>query len=224
MSGFATEVSAVLFDLDGTLLDSAPDLASAANSMRQARGLPAISPELYRPHSSSGARGMLKVAFGVTPADEQFDGLKREFFEVYQGCLAEQTRPFAGVDRLIAGLTSASLPWGVVTNKAERFTGPVMRAMSSLAGAGTVVSGDTTPYAKPHPEPLLEAARRLGRSAHSCIYVGDDLRDIQAGRAAGMQTVAVLYGYLGEGADVPAWGADHVISMPEDLLNLLGLP
>jgi N-acetyl-D-muramate 6-phosphate phosphatase len=219
-----TGVRAVLFDLDGTLIDSAPDLAGAANAMRTLRGLTALPLEHYRAHSGSGARGMLRVAFGVEPGHDSFDQLKQQFFAEYQERLTSLTRPFDGVDRLIEALSVAGLSWGVVTNKGERFTGPLTRAMPLFASAVAVISGDTTPHAKPHPAPLLEAARRMGLSPSVCLYVGDDLRDIQAGRAAGMRTVAATYGYLGAGADVAAWDADRVISTPTELLKWLELP
>lgn len=218
------EVGAVLFDLDGTLLDSAPDLAGAANAMREQRGLEAFALERYRAHSGSGARGMLGVAFGVAPGDAGFETLKQEFFDHYQQRLARLTRPFDGVEQLLGALSMAGLPWGVVTNKGERFTLPLTRSMPLFDAASTVISGDTTPHAKPHPEPLLEAARRVGVSPDRCVYVGDDVRDIQAGRAAGMRTVAALYGYLGHGADVASWKADRSIEHPLALLNWLELP
>lgn len=223
MTAFAG-VRAVLFDLDGTLIDSAPDLAGAANAMREGRGLAPLPLALYRAHCGSGARGMLRVAFEVEPGHEGFEVLKQQFFAEYQTRLTRHTRAFDGVDSLVGALSASGLPWGVVTNKGERFTAPLVQAMPLLAGAATVISGDTTPHAKPHPAPLLEAARRIGLLPSDCLYVGDDLRDMQAGRAAGMRTVAAQYGYLGHGADVAAWEADAVISSPLDLLKCLGLP
>ena len=218
-----TGIRAVLFDLDGTLIDSAPDLAGAANAMRANRRMAALPLEHYRPHCGSGARGMLHVAFGVSPGEPAFDLLKQEFFEEYQARLTQCTRPFGDVDRLLEELVNAGLLWGVVTNKGERFTTPLVQAMPLLQSAATVVSGDTTPHAKPHPAPLLEAARRMELPPGACLYVGDDLRDMLAGRAAGMRTVAARYGYLGFGADVDTWQADHVISEPLGLLKSLGL-
>ena len=217
-------ICCVLFDLDGTLIDSAPDLAGAANAMRAVRGLAALPLDWYRSHSGSGARGMLRVAFDTEPGDAGFEALKQEFFDAYQSRLTLNTRAFDGVDRLISALSGAGLPWGVVTNKGQRFTVPLLQAMPLFQSAATVISGDTTPHAKPHPAPLLEAARQVGLSPQSCLYVGDDLRDIQAGRAAGMRTVAALYGYLGPSADVGTWGADQTISAPEELLKSLELP
>ena len=216
-------VRAVLFDLDGTLLDSAPDLGHAANLMRERRGMPPLDDSLYRPRASSGARGMIEAAFGLTPAHPDFEAYRAEYLDIYGAVMMRRTRPFDGVPELITALAQASLPWGVVTNKVERFALPLTASLPLFASAATIIGGDTTPHAKPHPAPLLEAAWRLGVPAHACIYVGDDERDIEAGRAAGMPTVAVRWGYLGVGADVDAWGADAVIDAPLELLNFLEL-
>lgn len=212
-----TDIQAILFDLDGTLIDSAPDLGAAADKMRTDRGLPSLPLARYRPMAGSGARGMLGIAFGMTPDHTDFAMMKEEFFVNYERCMTERTFAFDGVDALIQNLVSRKLPWGVVTNKSARFTEPLTRAMPLFASAGTVVSGDTTPHAKPHPEPLFEAARRLNVDPKYCIYVGDDHRDIVAGQAAGMGTVAATYGYLGS-VDTAKWGAQVSIAMPEDLL------
>lgn len=214
-------VRAVLFDLDGTLIDSAPDLGAAGDLLRTIRGLPSLPLSAYRHMAGSGARGMISVALGHGTDHPEYDALKREFFSHYEACMTERTRPFDGVPELIAALVAAGTPWGVVTNKSERFSLPLTRAMPLFASAGAVVSGDTTPHAKPHPAPLLEAARRMGLHAADCIYVGDDERDIQAGRAAGMPTVAAVYGYLGLHNDVSAWGADAAIESPGQLLKIL---
>jgi phosphoglycolate phosphatase len=214
-------IEAVLFDLDGTLIDSAPDLGAAADQMRISRGMPSLALDAYRPLAGSGARGMLAVAFGITPQDPQFDSMREEFFCNYENCMTQRTYVFEGVDEMIQQLAHAGLKWGVVTNKSARFTEPLSRAMPLFATAGTVISGDTTPHAKPHPEPLFEAARRLGLEPARCIYVGDDERDIIAGLAAGMGTVAADYGYLGEKADTTSWGAHARIKSPLELLKLL---
>lgn len=214
-------ISAVLFDLDGTLIDSAPDLGAAVDQMRVSRGMPSLALDIYRPLAGSGARGMLAVAFGMTPEHADFETMREEFFGNYERCMTQRTYAFDGVVEMIQSLCQAKLQWGVVTNKSARFTDPLTRGMPLFETAGAVVSGDTTPHAKPHPAPLLEAARRLGVDPARCIYVGDDERDIQAGLAAGMGTVAADYGYLGDTADTAAWGAHARIKSPNELLQLL---
>ena len=214
-------IDAVLFDLDGTLIDSAPDLGAAADKMRTDRGLPSLPLADYRPMAGAGARGMLGVAFGLKPDDAGFGALREEFFANYEACMTERTYAFEGVAELIAQIDRAGLKWGVVTNKSERFTLPLTRQMPLFGTAKTIVSGDTTPHAKPHPAPLLEAARQLQVEPGRCVYVGDDERDIVAGRAAGMPTVAAAYGYLGALADTRGWNADATIVSPASLLNLL---
>ena len=214
-------VRAVLFDLDGTLIDSAPDLGAAADRLRTDRGLESLPLHAYRPLAGTGARGMLSVAFGITPEHPDFPGLREEFFSNYERCIHERTEVFAGVPELVATLTQQSMKWGVVTNKMTRFTSLIAQRVALFGDAGAIVSGDSTPYSKPHPAPLFAAAEQLGLEPHECIYVGDDERDIQAGRAAGMGTVAAMYGYLGTGAMPADWGADAMIYSPLDLLKLL---
>lgn len=216
-----SDVQAVLFDLDGTLVDSAPDLGAAVDKMRTDRGLPSLPSSQYRSMAGAGARGMLGVAFGMTPEHADFQAMREEFFCNYERCLTQNTYIFDGVWDLIAQLAVRELPWGVVTNKSARFTLPLTRAMPLFASARTVVSGDTTAHAKPHPEPLFEAARQIGIDPSRCVYVGDDERDIVAGLAAGMKTVAAGYGYLGQKADPAAWGAHATINSPAALLQLL---
>lgn len=217
-------IHAVLFDLDGTLIDSAPDLGAAANLMRINRGLPSLPMERYRPMAGAGARGMLRVALEMSPEHKDYEVHKEEFFVHYEACLTQRTQAFSGVGELLDVLQGYGLLWGVVTNKVQRFTLPLTQAMPLFGTARTIISGDTTPHAKPHPEPLLEAARRLNLSPAMCLYVGDDERDIAAGRAAGMPTVAARYGYLGMGADVTSWGADAEVTSPMGVLKLLELP
>ncbi|MBP6395141.1 MAG: HAD-IA family hydrolase [Giesbergeria sp.] len=216
-----SHIRAVLFDLDGTLIDSAPDLGAAADKMRTDRGLPSLPLERYRPLAGAGARGMIGEAFGIAPEHPDFPVLREEFFTNYEARMTQHTWIFDGVAELIQTIVQRDLPWGVVTNKSARFTVPLTRAMPLFASAATVVSGDTTPHAKPHPAPLLEAAARLGLAPAHCLYVGDDERDIIAGRAAGMGTVAATYGYLGAQANVAQWGAHAEIKFPLALLQLL---
>ncbi len=216
-------IRAVLFDLDGTLVDSAPDLAGAADKMRLKRGLASLEYAKYRPLCGAGARGMLQVAFEIGPDHADYESLREEFFSNYQACMLDNTHAFEGVAPLIAALQTRGMRWGVVTNKSERFALPLTAAMPLFASSGVIVGGDTTPYSKPHPEPLLEAARRLGVSPELCLYVGDDERDIVAGKSAGMGTVAATYGYLGSASDVADWRADAQINSPIELLQLLSL-
>jgi len=214
---------AVLFDLDGTLVDSAPDLAHAANQLRAAHGLEALPLQDFRPMAGAGARGMLSIAFGVQPDEERFVPLRDAFLDLYEACIHDRTRVFDHMETVLPVLERNGLPWGIVTNKAHRFTSLIAQRTPLFARAGAIISGDTTPHAKPHPAPLLAAASQLGVAAQDCIYVGDDLRDVQAGRAAGMGTVAALYGYLGKDGEATAWGADACIESPADLLKLLRL-
>jgi N-acetyl-D-muramate 6-phosphate phosphatase len=214
-------IDAVLFDLDGTLVDSAPDLGAAADKMRTDRGLPSLPLVQYRPMAGAGARGMLDIAFNITPEHADFLALREEFFVNYENSLTARSFAFEGVNELIAQIRAKNLAWGVVTNKAARFALPLTAQMPLFATAGAIICGDTTPHAKPHPEPMYEAARRMGVSPSRCVYVGDDLRDILAGAAAGMFTVAATYGYLGKVSEVDEWGAHAAINAPLDLLPLL---
>jgi len=224
MNVLFADVRAVLFDLDGTLIDSAPDLGAAADKLRTDRGLPSLPMEKYRPMAGAGARGMLSVAFDMTPEHPEFAGLREEFFTNYEACIHQRTKVFPGVDALIAHLSQTGIGWGIVTNKAARFTDVLVGATPLFSTAGAVVSGDTTPHPKPHPAPLLEAATRMGMDARHCVYVGDDERDIVAGKAAGMRTVAAMYGYLGTQTPARQWGADAAINSPLELLQLLSAP
>jgi phosphoglycolate phosphatase len=210
---------AVLFDLDGTLADTAPDLAAAVNSMRTERGLPPTPYAILRPTASAGARGMIGAAFGLAPGDEGYEELRAQWFERYQSAMAVHSTLFDGIPDLLDGIAAAGMAWGIVTNKHARFTDPLV-PLIGLAHAGCVISGDTTPHAKPHPAPLLEAARRLDIAPAHCWYVGDDLRDIEAGRAAGMVTVACNWGYCGA-IDPATWGADYLLDTPRQLLQML---
>ncbi len=208
---------AILFDLDGTLADTAPDLAAAVNYLRKVRGLEPTPYAILRPTASAGARGMIGAAFGLTPADEGYETLRLEWFDRYQSAMAVESTLFDGVPELLDALTAAGIAWGIVTNKPARFTDPLIPQIG-LSHAGCIVSGDTTPHPKPHPAPLFEGAQRLGIAPEQCWYVGDDLRDIEAGRAAGMVTVACAWGYCGS-AEPATWAADYLVETPHDLLR-----
>ena len=216
-------VDAVLFDLDGTLIDSAPDLAGAANDLRAQHGLDAMPYEALRPMVGSGARGMVGAAFGVAPGDAGFESLRDRFLAIYEARMLQSTVVFPSAQTVLDALEARALPWGIVTNKATRFADPVVRGLGLHARAAVLIAGDTTPYAKPHPEPLLEAARRLGLAPERCVYVGDDHRDVLSGRRAGMRTLAARWGYLGRGEQIEDWGADAILDAPGALLNWLEL-
>jgi phosphoglycolate phosphatase len=211
----------VLFDLDGTLADTAPDLGFALNQQRLARGMPELPIEAVRSQASSGARGLLKIGFNIEPGQSGYDAMRDEFLDIYERNLSRSTRLFPGVSALLEQVERRGLRWGIVTNKAERFTFPLLRALTLIDRAACVICGDTTPNPKPHPAPMLAAAKKLGIPARQCIYVGDDERDVQAGHAAGMPVVVARYGYLGNGTPPEEWGADGFIDAPEDLLGIL---
>ena len=214
-------VHLVLFDLDGTLADTAPDLAGAVNRMLMVRGRAPLPLADLRPVASHGARGLLGRAFGVAPADPEFEGLRQEFFREYEGALCVESSLFPAMNAALTELENRGVLWGIVTNKVARFTEPLVRALGLHQRAACVVSGDTAARPKPDPAPLLHALAATTTAADAALYVGDDLRDIEAGRAAGMRTVAVSYGYLGDGPHYAQWGADHIIHSPSELLTLV---
>lgn len=217
---FPSPLRAILFDLDGTFADTAPDLTHALNRMRSSRGLDAVPLTQARPVTSSGARGMLAVGFGLTPADPRYKEMRGEFLRLYESELCRDSALFPGMAELVASLVSRGLRWGIVTNKAERYARPLVAALAPHLGCSCIVGGDTTAHLKPHPASLFAACSLLDIAPAEAIYVGDDERDVQAGQAAGMRTVAVRYGYLNGGAP-ERWGADAVIDRPGDLLGLL---
>jgi phosphoglycolate phosphatase len=213
-------IKAVLFDLDGTLADTAPDLCYALNRMRTARNLPALPVAATRAYTSLGARGLLGVGLDVTPAHSGYDALREEFLAIYADNLCRETRLFPGMPELLGELEQRGLLWGVVTNKAERYTHPLLEQLGVHKRAACVIGGDTTGRTKPDPAPLFAASERIGIAPQHCVYVGDDRRDIQAGRSAGMKTVVVKFGYL-NGNDPETWNADAMIDAPADLLKHL---
>jgi phosphoglycolate phosphatase len=217
----ALPVDAVLFDLDGTLADTAPDLAAALNRVRQARGLVPVPASRLRSSSSQGARGMLGAGMGIAPEHPEYAVLRDAFLAQYAAALCVDTALFADVYMLLDAIEGRALKWGIVTNKATRYTTPLLELLGLGARAGAVICGDTTPFAKPHPAPLLAAADRLGVAPARCVYVGDALRDVVAGLAAGMHTIVARYGYI-EAHEAPEmWPADGVIDDPAELLAWL---
>jgi phosphoglycolate phosphatase len=211
----------VFFDLDGTLADTAPDLVAAINQLLIDRNL---SPKPYlflRPYASAGARGLLEGAFGITPDHADYIALRDEFMHNYEKALLVDSVLFDGISHLLDQIEEAKIPWGIVTNKGERFTHPLTELMGLRQRAASTVSGDTTPYPKPHPAPILHAAKIANIDPTKSIYVGDDIRDVIAGKAAGMHTVAAAYGYCGCKEPPEAWGADYIINKPLDLLQII---
>jgi phosphoglycolate phosphatase len=221
MSKLFSPYEGIFFDLDGTLADTAPDLVAATNKLLVARKLTPKPYEFLRPYASAGARGLLEGAFGISPDHEDFVALRDEFFSNYEKALLVDSKLFDGIDHLLDQMDAANLPWGIITNKSERFTNPLTDLMGLRQRAVSTVSGDTTPYSKPHPEPILHAARTSNIDPSKSIYVGDDIRDVLAGKAAGMKTVAAAYGYCGCKEPPEAWGADYIANNPLDLLQII---
>ena len=214
-------VRAVLFDLDGTLVDSAPDLGAAVNRMRERRGLALMDDALLRPFASHGARGLIATGLGITPEHGDYQEMRSEFLANYAAAICERTILFPGVDELLDRLDASTLKWGIVTNKFTALTLQLLEAMALRHRPGCIVCGDTTPKAKPHPEPLFAAAAMIDIPAAECIYVGDAERDIEAGNAAGMTTLVARYGYIGDHETPHAWPAAGVLENPLDLIPWL---
>jgi len=214
-------IKAVLFDLDGTLVDTAPDLGYALNRQRIDRNLPILPIDLIRTVASAGARGLLGLGFNIKPGDSGYEAMRNEFLNFYAERLCHDTHLFPGIAELLDQLDARHLPWGVVTNKPGRFTNPLLQQLGLSSRAACVISGGDTVKYKPHPEPLLIAIRALAVAPAECIYLGDDVRDVEASRAAGIEPIIATYGYLGNGESPESWGARHLIDHPQDLLNYL---
>ncbi|NJD26629.1 MAG: HAD-IA family hydrolase [Betaproteobacteria bacterium] len=213
---------AVLFDLDGTLADTAPDLGAALNALLAEEGQEALPIAFLRPFVSQGVRGLLRAGFALEPAAAGYERLSVRFLELYESRLCRETRLFTGIAEVLAGLEASGIAWGIVTNKRMRYTDPLVAQLDLYPRTTCVVSGDTTPAAKPSPLPLLHACDLLGCLPARTLYVGDDIRDIQAGKAAGCTTVAAAWGYLGDSGPVSSWNADAIVAHPAELLGLLG--
>ena len=220
-TGISPPPACVLFDLDGTLLDTAPDLAAALNRLRGARGLGPLPVEQIRSTISRGSPGMLGVCFGLTPDDPLYPELDRRFLDLYRGAIAVRTALFPGMAEVLAHLEQRSILWGVVTNKPGWLTEPLLKALALWPRAACVVSGDTLDRRKPDPEPLLYACARLGADPERSLYVGDAERDVQAGNRAGMRTLVAGFGYLGAEDRPEEWDADGFLRQPADLLRWL---
>lgn len=211
----------VLFDLDGTLIDTAPDLGGAADDVRADLGLPPLPAALYRPAASAGARGLLKVALDLDPAHADFGARREAFLAYYRGRLTRHSAPFAGIAELLAGQERRGRRWGVVTNKPSFLTDPLMRELGLYERAACVISADQVAHAKPAPDSLQLALARTGVAASRAVYVGDDARDIAAARAAGVPGIAAGWGYISPGLAIGDWGADAIAASVDDLAALL---
>lgn len=214
-------IKAVLFDFDGTLADTAPDLGHALNRQRIARGLPELSIAQIRPQASAGSRGLLGLGFNIKPEDKDYEAMRDEFLNFYTQRLCHDTCLFPGVEELLDQLEMLNLPWGIVTNKPARFAYPLIQMLGLAQRVACVICGDEIANTKPHPEPLLTASNKIATPPAECIYLGDDIRDVQASLAAGMQPVVARYGYLGNDQPPETWGARHLIDHPKELLVYL---
>ncbi|GAA5217973.1 HAD family hydrolase [Corallincola platygyrae] len=210
-------IKGVLFDLDGTLLDTAPDLGDALNFLLARENLPTLSDDEIRPVASHGAKGLLDLGFGKGLAEDYFEMLRQDFLDRYSTNLCHRTGPFSGIDTLIEELESSGIPWGIVTNKPAWLTDPLMSNFAQFANAGCVISGDTLPVRKPDPTPLLHAAELINVAAEHCLYIGDAQRDIEAGNRAGMTTMVATYGYLAESDQPERWQADVSVAHPDEI-------
>ncbi len=207
----------ILFDFDGTLADTAPDLGAAANRQRIRAGLEPLPLEVLRPYSSAGARGLLRCALNLMPTDETYEAHRVQFLKDYEAAMTVDTCLFDGVSELLAQIKNEGMAWGIVTNKATYLATPIVKALGLAQECAVLVCGDTTAHSKPHPLPLLHAAQQAGYDVERCLYVGDDLRDIQAAQAAGMPSIAAAYGYCGPEHPPETWQADHCAYSARDM-------
>lgn len=214
-------IKAVLFDLDGTFADTAPDLGAALNHVLALHNLPPLPLEKTRLQASHGTIGLLGLGFNITPDDPRFTELRNEFLVHYNGHICDHTKLFAGMDTLISSIEQHSLPWGIVTNKPHRFTAPLMQALGYANRAACMVSGDTCPQAKPHPMPMLHAAKLLAVAPEQCLYLGDDRRDMEAANAANMRGIIAQYGYIDPHAELDDWQAAGRVQNPLELLRYI---
>ncbi len=214
-------INHILFDLDGTLADTADDLANALNAIRLKHNLPKLPKEVIRPTVSLGGNAMIKLAFDLEEGNVGFDSIRDEFLNHYRANIARETRLFDGMEDVLLALEKENKPWGIVTNKSSWLTDPLMEAMSLDKRAACIVSGDTLEHRKPHPAPILHACKLMRSNPASTIYIGDAQRDIEAGRRAGTKTLVALYGYIDADDDPVSWCADGMISSPHEINNKL---
>lgn len=207
----------ILFDLDGTLADTAPDLGGALNRLRAELGLPSVPLAQLRPFTSQGVRGLLGAGLSITPEHPDYKDLSARLLDIYAKNICVETSLFEGMAQLLAEIETSGRQWGIVTNKRTRYTQALVAALGLEQRAATVVSGDTTPESKPSPLPLLYACRECNSAPAETLYIGDDRRDVDAGKAAGMRTVAVTFGYLGDGGPIENWGADFIANNAQEL-------
>ncbi len=215
--------SAILFDLDGTLADTAPDLAAALNHTLKQHGRKMLSLEQIKPAVSHGGAALIRLGFNLEPEDSGFEPLRQELLATYRTNIGRQTTLFPGMPELLEQLEQNGLSWGVVTNKPAWLTDPLMQHLGLTQRAGSIVSGDTTSHSKPHPEPILHACREIGSNPAECIYIGDAKRDIEAGKNAGTTTLVAMFGYLGADDHPTEWQADGQIKQPADILSWAGI-
>lgn len=213
--------SAILFDLDGTLVDTAPDLAFALNTLLEQQGLPALAYDTIRPVASNGSPGLLFLGFGISPDHKEYPMLQQRFIKLYQDNITRETALFEGMEDVLSTLENAKISWGIVTNKPAFLTDPLLEQLNLTHRAGCIVSADTTPHSKPHPAPMFHACEIIQHKPEQCLYIGDAARDIEAGKNANMQTVAALYGYIGRDDNPDNWQADSSINNPRDILQWL---
>lgn len=211
----------VLFDLDGTLADTAPDLADALNGVRDHRGLAPLSFDVIRPIVSHGADALIYLSFELSPDDDGYAEIREDLLDIYLNNIANKTRLFPGMAEVLETIENTGRNWGVVTNKPSWLTEPLLRALNLHERAACIVSGDTASKRKPDPEPMLFASSLVGSHCHECLYVGDAERDIEAGRRAGMKTLAALFGYIDDHDRPETWGADGMINQPGEILDWL---
>ena len=216
-------MTAILFDLDGTLVDTAPDMAAALNHILNEEGMDSLPLSTIRPHVSRGGLALTQLAFDATRAEDDIEPLRLRFLDYYLEHVADNSRLFDGFDEVLKKLEQAAIPWGIVTNKPGWLTDPLLRQLGLDKRSAVSISGDTTAQKKPHPLPLLTAAEAIGKRCEDCLYIGDDPRDIEAGKAANMTTVVARYGYIADPDDIDGWQADHQIEKPQDILTLLKL-